>query len=189
MTKYILHGGKTSRKSKDNNKFFLEMTKGVKEPMKILCVYFAREKEAWDKLFDQDKEHFSSVAPTKVLELERADDNPKIFKAQIRKSDVVYMRGGVTEVLMSKLKPIKNFGELIKTKVVSGSSAGACVLSRFYHTGSHKTHAKKGLGILPIKTFVHYFPEKQEELKELENLGQKLTIYKIPEERFVIVRH
>lgn len=187
MTKYLLHGGETSRQSEDNNKFFFEMTKVDKSPVKILCVYFAREVEAWDKLFDQDQKCFSSVAPTKVLSFTRADKDFKIFEEQIKNADVIYMRGGVTEDLLSVLRPFENFGRLLTNKVVSGSSAGVCVLAQYFHSGTPGTHARAGLGLLPIKTFVHYSEEKQEELKELEDLGQQLPIYKIPEEKFAIV--
>ena len=187
MTKYILHGGETSRPSEDNKKFFFEMTNGLADPVKILCVYFSREKENWDRLFNQDKESFSSASPTKVLEFTRAEDDPKIFKEQLQDADVIYMRGGNTDKLIETLKPIENFGELIQNKVVSGSSAGACALSRYFHTGAADSKVREGLGILQIKTFVHYAEEKHKDLQDLEASGEELPIYKIPEEKFFII--
>ena len=187
MTKYVLHGGETSRPSEDNKKFFFEMTNGLSDPVKVLCVYFSRNKEDWDRLFNQDKESFSSASPTKVLKFARAEDDPKIFKEQLQNTDVIYMRGGDTDKLIEALKPIKNFGKLIQGKVVSGSSAGACALSKYFHTGTAGSKVREGLGILQIKTFVHYAEEKQKDLQDLENRGQEMPVYKIPEEKFFIV--
>jgi len=187
MTKYILHGGETSRPAEDNKKFFFEMTKDLSDPVTILCVYFARPKVTWDKLLEQDKERFSSASPTKILNFIRAENDAKIFKEQIQKADVVYMRGGETEMLFKALKLIENFDPLIKGKVVSGSSAGACALSAYFHTGTDGSKVREGLGILQIKTFVHYAEEKLSDLKELENRGEKLPVYKIPEEKFFVI--
>lgn len=187
MTKYILHGGETSRPFEDNKEFFFEMVKGLLDPVKVLCVYFPRNKEDWDKLFDQDKEGFSSALPTKVLEFTRAEGDPKIFKKQLQKADVVYMRGGNTDKLIEGLKPIENSSELIQGKVVSGSSAGACALSMYFHTGTAGSKVRDRLGILEIKTFVHYSEEKLKDLQDLENRGKKMPIYKIPEEKFFII--
>jgi peptidase E len=69
------------------------MTKGKSNSVNILCIYFAREKDAWDRLFEQDKKAFLEASPTKVLKLTRAEDNIKIFKEQIYKNDVIYIRG------------------------------------------------------------------------------------------------
>lgn len=188
MTKFILHGGETSRKTINNKKFFAEMTAGFKNSVKVLCVYFSRSTEEWDRLFQQDQVNFSKAAPARQIEFERAEIKPEIFNKQLMWADVIYMRGGNTRMLIDTLKTIENFSTLIKNKVVSGSSAGACVLSKYYCTGSHDASISEGLGILDIKTIVHYDPSNDKLLQDLIKCGDEtLKIYKIPEEKFFII--
>lgn len=188
MTKFILHGGEISRKTTDNKKFFSEMTAGFEHPVKVLCVYFSRSTDEWDRLFQQDQESFSEAAPARQIEFERAEKEPKIFNRQVKEADVIYMRGGTTKMLLDTLKTIENFSDLIKDKVVSGSSAGACVLSKYYCTGSHDAPISEGLGILDIKTIVHYDPSNEKLLQDMKEHGDKeLEIYKIEEEKFFII--
>jgi hypothetical protein len=98
------------------------------------------------------------------------------------------MRGGKTEKLMAALKKVDSFGALIQDKVVGGSSAGANALSKYSFSGEGINKVvKEGLGILPIKTFVHWSEEKIDDLKKLEEYGEKLDVYKIPEEKFVVL--
>jgi len=56
MTTYILHGGRTKKDSIDNKLFFKQFTSLVpKDNVKILLCYWAREKETWNELFENDK--------------------------------------------------------------------------------------------------------------------------------------
>jgi len=187
MTTYILHGGATSRPTEDNKKFFFEMVADVPDSCTILCVYFSRPKEEWGELLTQDKERISSISPKKKLNFVLASDNTKIFTEQIKKAGVLYMRGGKTDMLLEALKPIEHFGSLLKGKIVAGSSAGACVLSTQFYTGTNGSTVRDGLGILQIKIFVHYGEEKKHFVEELEKRGEKLPIYKIPEETFYVI--
>lgn len=99
------------------------------------------------------------------------------------------MRGGKTIKLLETLRKVDDFGSLIQGKIVGGSSAGACVLSKYSFSGEGTNKViKEGLGILPIKTFVHWSEEKTEDLQKLEDYGEKLDIYKIPEEKFAILK-
>ena len=188
MTKFILHGGETGRKTEDNKKFFSEMTTDLENPVKVLCVYFSRPKDEWDRLFKQDQVNFTKAAPSRQIEFERAEDKTEIFNRQVKKADVIYMRGGTTKILLDTLKTIENFSDLIKDKVVSGSSAGACALSKYYCTGSKDAPISEGLGILNIKTIVHYDPSNEKLLQDMKMQGDRtLEIYKIPEEKLFII--
>lgn len=187
MTKYVLHGGATSTKSRDNKRFFFEITKGLPNPVNILCVYFAKRKEFWPKLFKEEKINFSSAAPRKVFKFILAEDKMNILVKQLKEADVIYLRGGETDMLKNVLKKVKNIEKLWGGKVVAGSSAGAYVLSKYYFEND-KNKVEKGLGILPIKTLCHYSAGKVRELKRLENYGEKLKIYKIPEEKFFVIK-
>lgn len=185
MTKYILHGGNTRDKTEDNKEFFVELTNGLLDNATILCIYFSRPKELWPELFEQDKINFSSASPQKVFKFMLADDSTPTFVEQLKKAAVVHLRGGETDKLKETLSKVKNLNKLLKNKVVSGSSAGAYVLSRYYYTNS-KDEIREGLGILPIKTFCHYTEEKSDKLKLLKEHGEDLKTYAIPEEKFFV---
>lgn len=190
MTKYILHGGETRRKSEDNKKFFFEMTDGLFNPVNILCVYFAKEKKLWPQLLKEDKVNFSSVAPKKVLNFVLADEKTDVLVEQIKKADVIYLRGGKTGLLKKTLSKVKNLPELWKDKIVSGSSAGAYVLARYYQGndyGAHYDVVGEGLGILPIKVYTHYSAEHRDQLEKLKKSGEELKVYAIAEKKFFVI--
>lgn len=185
MTTFILHWWKTTTKTDSNHNFFYEMTKSQPSWSNILCIYFAREVEVWDKLFEQDKQSFSSAAPQKDFNYIKA--NIENFIDQLNSADVIYIRGWKSAVLLEILRWFPNFQELIKWKVVSGSSAGACVLSRYYNSGISNTQIRSWLWILPIKVFVHYSHEQNQYLEELIKYEENLPTYKIPEENFIVI--
>ena len=186
MAKFVLHGGETKVDSKSNRDFFAEMVLGLKENDKILLVYFARDENVWPKLFAEDKPKFLRLAKVN-MELIMADKDINKFREQLEFADVVYMRGGHNEYLYKALEQINNLGEILDKKVaVAGSSAGANVLSEYYYSTTNGT-VKKGLGILPIKVFPHYFDAQSKQLKILKNHGEDLDIYPIEEEKFVII--
>lgn len=199
MTKYILHGGATGNKTENNRKFFFAMTDGLPDPVKVLCVYFAREKESWPELFEQDKINFSSAAPAtpglpggqaaprKVLNLVMADEDTDIFVEQIKKADVIYLRGGDTRALQNGLKKVRGLENLCKGKVVAGASAGALVLAKYYYENDRDIY-NQGLGLLPIKAFCHYTEKKVDKLEKLKKYGEELKVYAIPEEKFFVIQ-
>lgn len=186
MTKYILHGGETSRQSLDNRKFFSEGANGLSDGATILCVYFAREKEKWPKMFEQDKLNFSSVAQTKSFNFVLANDESHVLIDQIKEADVIYIRGGDTEMLKEALSKVGDLHDLWKDKIISASSAGVYVLSKYYYSNS-RDGIYKGFGILPIKTFCHYKEEKSDKLERLKKYGEDLKVYAIPEEKFFVI--
>ncbi len=191
MTKYILHGGATSRESEDNRNFFLEMIKGLSGTVNILCVYYARkDKDKWAFDLENDKQKFSKVVTDQTLNFEIADEDTNIFIEQIKKADVIYMRGGEsTHLLQEYLEKVDNLENLWKGKVVAGSSAGAIVLAKYYYENGHEERPyNKGLGILPIKAFSHYTDGESDKLEKLKEFGENIeTIYKIPEEKFFVI--
>jgi len=189
MTKYILHGGRTSIECEGNRKFFAEITKDSKEPVKILLVYFARPEAEWNEMFKQDKINFSSNANGKEVELILASENTKEFVEQIKNADAIYMRGGNNpDLLKEKMSQIKNWEELFSGKTIAGSSAGAMILSRYSHSRTDKSQSFEGLGILPIKVIVHYSQGMKNKSEDLENYGdEKMKIYAIPETEFIVL--
>ena len=185
MTKFILHGGETSRDSVNNVNFFKEMLVGFSGEVKVICAYFSRPKEQWEGLLESDKKRFEAVLGGRKLKLEIANDNLGIFEEQVKEADVLYFRGGSNELLEERLKGIKNLKELLKDRVVAGSSAGASLLSRYYFTRS-KNRIEEGLGIIQIKVFVHYLESYENNLEKLRKYKEELETITIPETEFVV---
>ncbi len=186
-TKFILHGGATSRKTEDNRKFFLEILNSVQsERVQILCIYFARPEHRREVSFEEDKEIFYSLDSPKILDLQQAKFDIEELIEQITHSDVIFIQGGMRGCLKERLGELGSFSELTIGKVVVGISAGANILSKYYH--SNVAHGvREGLGILPIKTFCHYTEKNVEELEELDKYKEELPICKIPEEKFSVI--
>ena len=153
MTKFILHGGYTSKKNYLNNNFFKETTKGLEGKVKILLVYFASEEFDYERKLEEDKDNFLRNSDNENLKFEIA--NKDNFIEQIKNSDVVYIRGGDTFKLLEILKSYPEFLKVIKGKIVVGSSAGAYVLSRIFYSRTKK-EVLDGLGILPIAIACHF---------------------------------
>lgn len=184
MTKYILHGGETRRKSVHNNNYFKEMVKGIKAP-KVLIVCFSKPKKNWARDFEWEKEKFRHIK--KKIEFILADDNPKVFVKQVKEADVLNIKGGSNELTCNRMKKIKDLEKLFRGKIIAGSSAGANALAKYYYTRS-KNKIEKGLGILPIKVFVHYAKKWEKEFERLKNYKEDLEIYKIPETKYFIIK-
>lgn len=187
MIKYILHGGNVSTPSIHNTNFYKEMVKSLSQPVKILAVYFAVQKDKWQELLEDDKEKFFRFNPGIEIEFTLASDNMAVLNNQIKSADTIYIRGGAKLLVYKIFKKIDNLSELFKDKIVAGSSAGAYVLSKYFYSDDEDM-IMEGTGILPIKCFAHYSDEKASKLKMLKEYGEDLKIYTIPDTEFVIIR-
>lgn len=186
MTKFILHGGNSDRKTEDNEKFFLEIANSAnKGKINILCIYFARPEHRWDDSFQEDKLAFLNLDTEKKFDIEMANSDSNAFRNQIMWADVIYIQGGRKGNLKEKILALGNFEELTRDKVVVGISAGANMLAKYYYSNVAED-IREGIGILPIKTFCHFKDEYGEDLEKLEFYKEKLPIYKIPEEKFIV---
>lgn len=192
LTTYILHGGKTSEKNERNKQFFEAIFKHVnKDKLHILVVYYARwwKRDEWPLLLKEDQAEFEKFKINNIkISFELASENVDEVLTQINKADVILIKGGDTQKLLLKLKKIKNFVKIIKGKLLVGSSAGALIFSSYYYSNDNKK-VGKGLGILPLKMFVHYSVECTKELQELNSVHSKLPIVAIPECDFTIILH
>ena len=97
-------------------------------------------------------------------------------------SDLIYLPGGLTSVLIERLKN-KNVDLLLRKydRVIVGRSAGALALcKKCVITDSRKPVTKmiRGLGLVDFGIKVHYKPSKDIELKRL---SKEEKIYAIPE--------
>lgn len=182
-TKFILHGGASSRRTIENEKFFNEIVSSAdNEILNVLCIYFARPEHRWDESFYEDKYAFELVETTKTLTVEMATYVD--FANQLQNSDLIFINGGFKGHLKETIENIDNFRELISGKTVVGVSAGANILSTYYYSQGIDD-IREGSAVLPIKVFCHFEGTLGNELKLLEEYREDLPIYKIPEESFI----
>ncbi|MEA1925786.1 MAG: Type 1 glutamine amidotransferase-like domain-containing protein [Patescibacteria group bacterium] len=179
-TKFIIHGGYAGRSNSENDKFYKEILKDVPNSTKILLVYFAKEKDAYQQMEKEDTFLFNKNKENKKISFEIA--TKESFVEQINKSDVIFLHGGKTPKLINILKECPDFRELIDGKVVAGESAGAYALSSCYYSKSEKG-LFEGLGFVPVKIICHYVGENEEKLdecpKKLERILLKDYQYKV----------
>lgn len=162
-TKFILHGGYAKIPNKENDKFFKEILKGRQKELKILLVYFAKEKGSLKEKKNEDVLQFEKNNSNKRLSFEVADR--KIFSKQVLRSDIIYLHGGKTIKLLSALKKVKNLKKLFAGKIIAGESAGGYVLSACFYSKSLKG-VFSGLAFVPVKTICHYVGKNSEKLKK-----------------------
>jgi len=143
--------------NEQNKKFREEVVKDIPEGGRLLIVYFACEDEKYPQLREQDEPAFQKAAGNKQINIIIASKNN--FIEELKSSNAVYMRGGETDRLMNELKKYPDFKNLIKGKTVAGSSAGAYILSKYYHSAS-KQGIYQGLEIVPVRIICHYKSEK-----------------------------
>ncbi|MBU0975254.1 MAG: Type 1 glutamine amidotransferase-like domain-containing protein [Patescibacteria group bacterium] len=191
MTKFILHGGESSKPNPDNRYFFRLFTQGLTGKVKILLNYFSQPEEKWS---DKSKQDISGIKKNnlgKELDFEIADSN--CFEVQLQDADILHMRGGNIFLLLEQLKKYKNFFDLIKCKTVIGSSAGAYAvakyytLPRYYYGQTINRQIQRGLGILDIKIHCHHKPTDQVIVNKLKKSGEDLDIIVLPKYKSVIM--
>ncbi len=178
MTKYILVGGYI-HKAKDGGKAFCdELVKGfnIGKPVIILDCMFGRSKDSWENYLKEDNELFSKYINNFKLELAL----PENFTEQVKKSDIIFLRGGYVSTLFEILNKDNSWINELDGKVLAGTSAGAEVIAKYYHVlSTHRTG--DGFGILPIKFIPHWKSESFEDNKQdinYEKVINDLTNYK-----------
>ncbi|MFH1766618.1 MAG: hypothetical protein ABH826_00790, partial [Patescibacteria group bacterium] len=129
MAKFILHGGGTSDISANNEHFFEEMVDCVPDGGSILCVYFSRNENDWNRLFEEDQDRFRQAAHSKIISIEMALLDT--FLRQSPSADLIYFRGGDMDLLEIKIRAIPSFKEILEGKNLAGSSAGAYLISTY----------------------------------------------------------
>jgi len=161
-----------------NRKFFKEIEKGQEKGDKFLINIFTKKGHKRKEIFTSLKKMFENYADYSYNYV-LADESD--FERQVKEADVIYIHGGDTPTLLTTMKKFPNFKKLIIGKTVTGSSAGAYVLSEYYYTNSLDI-VVKGLGILPVRTRCHYKGEDKkidEKFAEFpESLKYELVLLK-----------
>ena len=167
MTKFVLHGGMTSVRNKNNKNFYKEIIKDLPKNPKILISLFANEESRWEDEYKNQKDNFLNNLGDLGFQFQMALKEK--FLEQLDWADAVHFRGGSTLRLLEVIKNYPEFKEKISGETVSGSSAGAYFLAdNFYENDIQEIH--QGLGLVNINLIAHYpsnqYPPIGEEVLE-----------------------
>jgi peptidase E len=117
------------------------------------------------------------------VDFAKYSDSVEEIALKVDRSDLVYLPGGLTRVLMRRMRN-KNVDNLLRKyhKVIVGRSAGALVLGKkcilTINRETPVTVIASGIGLVGFSVKVHYHPARDRELKSLSKEGR---IYGIPE--------
>ncbi|MEI8232842.1 MAG: Type 1 glutamine amidotransferase-like domain-containing protein, partial [bacterium] len=140
MTAIILHGGATKLQKPSNDEFFSLFTSLVdKQAVSIAMVYWARDRETWNDVFNRDKPRILSQT-SKTIHFD-VPETPELLLQKMSTLDVVFVAGGEApniEPLYSRLGGLK---DALKGKVYIGSSMGAYMASANYVLSSDERDA------------------------------------------------
>jgi hypothetical protein len=160
----------------------------------LICL-FARNENiySWNDLFEQNKTFFTSLSPKRRINFVLAEENK--FIEQVKVANIIYFSGGDSIPLYTRLARIGNgwLAEL-KNKIVIGTSAGTDMLTKYNYDFQQNALAD-GLGIVPVKTIVHYGEcegyytntDWNEITKLLIDYKEELPLYTLAEGKFVTI--
>lgn len=196
MIKYILVGGYVPNAKDEGRAFCEELVKDIdKKPVKILDCLFARPINIWEEKIKEDNIFFSKYI--KDFEVELAD--PNNFTEQVKQSDVIYLRGGDTTLLMNLLSKNTGWDKGLHDKVLVGTSAGAEAIARYYYDYVLEIpRVREGLNFLPIKFISHfgshYFDGREQNIdwhKAMKDLSEykenELPVRALAEGEFIVI--
>lgn len=194
---FFLHGGVGSPDTEKNKTFYQAFTS---VGSKILIVPFSQWTEKDIPFGEEEEKQFYEKWMNiilrynldKQLEFQCAKrDIPTLIK-QIKHADILFFCGGKAASHLEVMDKVPDLKWLIQDKVIVGNSAWSAMRARAYYRASAASEGvMEGNGILPIKMMVHRWANRyswlldEERLKILEEYGEKLPIYKIPEQEFI----
>jgi peptidase E len=167
-----------------NEKAFID---AAGAPVVLIFPWTAESVDKADKYRKIMADYFKELGASKIEFAELSDSLKEIIKKMDR-SDLVYLPGGVTKLLVQRIKDAKIDRLLQKyKKVIIGNSAGAlalckdCILTR--DKENLETTIISGFGLVDFSVEVHYNPSKD---KELKKLSEERRIYAIPEKSALV---
>jgi peptidase E len=141
-----------SHQDERNDSYFRKLTEGLSDGDQVLFIGFARRNEQErNEIYERDKKYILDQAQADVTCINATHDR---IIDQIKQSKAVHITGGETPELIQDVVDYSDFVEGVKGKRVGGSSAGACLLSKFYFLNDQRG-VLPGLGVLPIRIRVH----------------------------------
>lgn len=184
-TTFLLHGGLLKNKDRRNDLYFQELTKDLADGDTLLHVAFARTPETQEDVFTNEKSWILAQTDKNINVIVATQDD---FMQQIAQACTIHITGGDTAKLIQIIKQYPGFLPSLAGKLVGGSSAGACLFSTYYWSGSDNK-VLEGLGTLPISLLVHYGSEeyncRDDALEKLQANTDGLEILKLEEAEWV----
>jgi peptidase E len=127
-------------------------------------------------------DYFEDIG-ARAVEFAECSDSFEEIAQKVERSDLIYLPGGVTRILVKRLLNAR-VDSLLREydKIIVGNSAGAlafgrdCILTRGKR--NKRTVIIPGLGLVDFSVKVHYKASRDRELKELSH---ERKIYAIPE--------
>ena len=181
MTRLYFLGGENVRKQ-DSKEINETAFREAAEAPHVVVFPWARA--SFDKTYKRRQrlfQYFRNLGASTVDFVDYGDTFEEINR-KVAYSDLIYLTGGLTTVLIERLKN-KSVDSLLRNydKVIVGRSAGALALcKKCVITDRRKPTFKMvtGLGLVGFGAKVHYKPSKDAELKRL---SKEEIIYAIPE--------
>jgi len=190
---YFLGGGDKADKVIRSN--YRKIIKSNKNPSLLLLAWATDDIEKMKYYKPIMFDFFRSLGVNKIIYAD-INDSYEILKRKIKKSNMLYIPGGLPDVLLRNINK-KKIGEIIKKYdgTIFGSSAGALVFCDKYiilrgQDGEPKTKFVKGLGLANISVSVHYRSlvkhlGGETPVNDLRIFSKKRKIYSIPEESMI----
>ncbi|MBP9759002.1 Type 1 glutamine amidotransferase-like domain-containing protein [Candidatus Dojkabacteria bacterium] len=182
LTKFYLHGGGSSEDTPVNLEYRKNILAKIAHNPKILLCYFASEPEMVQERYKIDSENLWAINPNIHFDIATEEN----FEEECKNNELIFLAGGDTFRLLDKLKQYPNFSELIKGKIVVGTSAGAYALSKYFYSND-ENRIGEGLGILNIKIHCHYSNEKFGNVEKLKEFKEDIEIVTLKEQEYVVV--
>jgi hypothetical protein len=156
MTRYILHGGYPTKAPDGGKVFFETLCADVadKNHIVLLDCLFATPPEEWAEKAAADQVLIDRYVPSGKVTVDIAQ--PALFAEQLEAADVLYIRGGNLERLLNILNDCGDWQAKLPNKTVAGTSAGTYALSSYYFMQRLPGMVGEGLGLVPVKSIVHY---------------------------------
>lgn len=191
MTKFILHGGETSRECSNNQNFFRQFSRSTdKLEVNILLCYWARDPKFRQQAIDRDIRQITGLAD-KTVNFD-ITEGLSDFESKMASADVLYVAGGSADLIEPQFLQMNNLGELLDNKVYIGSSMGAFLVSQSYVLSfdeSDKQIVREGHGLIPFSILCHWDVEKLPEYKLglLKQYNSQLPILCLDEANYIDV--
>lgn len=190
-TTFVLHGGRYSINSPDNDDFFRQCTDLVeKKSVHILLCYWAHPEERWEMMAARDKLKINKQT-TKKTNFSVVMDVSDLY-VQIIFGDVLFVSGGEAEFIEPYLPKLTELREKLRGKVYVGSSMGAFIVSSHYVLSlptQDENTVHHSLGLLPVSTLCHWNIEKRKKQKIdlLQKEAPNLPIVLLDEQKFITI--
>lgn len=182
---FFLHGGMSSRDTAWNKKFYQSI---CQLGSKVLIFPFGGEDE--EVLYEKYKHNFIKNVSDKELSFLMASRDIPTLINQIKDADILFFGWWVAARHLDVIHQIANFRQLIQDKIITWVSAGSVMWSTHYYRSKNES-IQQGNWFLKVKMMVHRWVNRhswlsdEERVKLLEEYGEKLPVYKIPEWEYI----